>query len=110
MNTQSNQQNNMNITDLSIDILHIINQNTKYIRTYNKVVENLTCGFKNMEEGGWIWDGFFPDGSTSSWPVRSIKPNQIDCWTFLGFPEKEEFVWNNEPPTFEERQNMRRID
>ena len=45
MNTQSNQSNNMNITDLSIDILHMINQNTKYIRNKKRLNRKLKTAF-----------------------------------------------------------------
>ena len=48
MNTQSNQSNNMNITDLSIDILHMINQNTKYIRNKKKLNEELKTAFDEI--------------------------------------------------------------
>ena len=49
MNTQSNQSNNeIKITDLSIDILHMINQNTKYIRNKKKLNQQLTDGFREL--------------------------------------------------------------
>tara|TARA_R110002096_G_scaffold387959_1_gene582171 strand:+ start:194 stop:487 length:294 start_codon:yes stop_codon:yes gene_type:complete len=48
MNTQSNQSNNMNITDLSIDILHMINQNTKYIRNKKKLNQELNTAFRRL--------------------------------------------------------------
>ena len=36
------------ITDLSIDILHMINQNTKYIRNKKKLNQQLTDGFREL--------------------------------------------------------------
>ena len=49
MNTQSNQSNNeIKITDLSIDILHMINQNTKYIRNKKKLNEELKIAFDEI--------------------------------------------------------------
>ena len=42
--------NQMKITDLSIDILHIINQNTKYIRLHVKIRNELSQGFRRIRE------------------------------------------------------------
>ena len=70
MNTQTTQTTK--ITDLSIDILRMINQNTKYIRNKKKLNRNLKTAFTEVLHQT-LWDR----------PIRTKYTNNTVSYHFI---------------------------